>query len=121
MRPQGTSKVSARSLGQCTATGRSQSSIVASGSLSCTRIVKVARCGVRRTSPSSVSMGGARARSRTRRHSRLGSAAHAEELAAAFEHLPEVWRSRSGTEIVLREPCLAAAAAVAVGSSTAAA
>jgi len=44
----------------------------------------------------------------------LEGAADAEELALAFEDLPEVWRSRSGAEIVLREPCLAAAAAVAV-------
>lgn len=43
----------------------------------------------------------------------LEEAGDAEELALAFEDLPEVWRSRSGTEVVLREACVAAAAAVA--------
>jgi len=44
----------------------------------------------------------------------LEGAEDAEELALAFEDLPEVWRSRSGAQVVLREPCLAVAAAVAV-------
>ena len=43
----------------------------------------------------------------------LEGAADAEELALAFEDLPEVWRSRDGAEVVLRAPCIAAAAAVA--------